>query len=300
MLDTVAGILLAGVLAVSAGAEARRPRGRAGRDGHVRLRDARLPARSPGRSLVVAELVLAVGVALGRDAAAYAAAALMVALRRDAGRALMRGARRRAVRLLRRRLDGQRLAVGRNLRSPPPSPRCRRPASRYRPTGGSPPGLVVALLACAALAVAVLALAREVGMLRLRLGAGARARDRRGGTGARRPHRADRALPLRAPAPSSRLAVFTSRGCHVCRALEPAVDRCAGEPALAVEVFEEGADADVWEALAIPGAPYAVALERDGTVGAKGTFNNLAQLESVLAAAERRRAERLRIEALGV
>ena len=79
------------------------------------------------------------------------------------------------------------------------------------------------------------------------------------------------------------LAVFTSEGCHVCRGLEPAVDSLRREPALAVEVFDEGDDADVWEALAIPGAPYAIALERDGTVGAKGTFNNLSQLESILA-----------------
>lgn len=96
------------------------------------------------------------------------------------------------------------------------------------------------------------------------------------------------------------LAVFSSEGCHVCRALEPTVDLLRGEPGLAVEVFEEGADAVVWEALGIPGAPYAIALERDGTVGAKGTFNNLSQLESILATAERRRAERTRVEAVGV
>jgi hypothetical protein len=40
----------------------------------------------------------------------------------------------------------------------------------------------------------------------------------------------------------------------------------------------------------VPGSPYAVALDLDGTVLAKGTFNNLAQLESVVATAERRRA----------
>jgi hypothetical protein len=39
----------------------------------------------------------------------------------------------------------------------------------------------------------------------------------------------------------------------------------------------------------VPGSPYAVALDADGTVLAKGTFNNLAQLESILAAGERRR-----------
>jgi hypothetical protein len=40
--------------------------------------------------------------------------------------------------------------------------------------------------------------------------------------------------------------------------------------------------------MSIPGSPFAVAIDREGTVLAKGTFNNLAQLESVLATAERR------------
>ncbi len=39
----------------------------------------------------------------------------------------------------------------------------------------------------------------------------------------------------------------------------------------------------------IPGSPHAVALDPQGTVLAKGTFNSLAQLESILAAGERRR-----------
>ena len=39
----------------------------------------------------------------------------------------------------------------------------------------------------------------------------------------------------------------------------------------------------------MPGSPFAVALDADGTVLAKGTFNSGGQLESVLAAAERRR-----------
>jgi hypothetical protein len=41
----------------------------------------------------------------------------------------------------------------------------------------------------------------------------------------------------------------------------------------------------------VPGSPYAVALGLDGTVLAKGTFNSLGQLESVLATAERRERE---------
>jgi hypothetical protein len=86
----------------------------------------------------------------------------------------------------------------------------------------------------------------------------------------------------------------------VCRALEPAVDSLARDPLVTVRTFEERRDADVWDALAVPGSPYAIALGLDGTVLATGTFNNLAQLESVLAAAERRRAEADLAGAIGV
>ena len=81
------------------------------------------------------------------------------------------------------------------------------------------------------------------------------------------------------------LAVFTSEGCHVCRGLEPAIATLAGDPAVAVQTFDEVAEAEVWSELGIPGSPFAIALDPDGAVLAKGTFNNLAQLESVLATA---------------
>ncbi len=56
-------------------------------------------------------------------------------------------------------------------------------------------------------------------------------------------------------------------------------------------VIDEAAEPALWGALEIPGSPFAIAAGRDGTVLAKGTFNNLAQLESVLATADRRRRE---------
>ena len=86
------------------------------------------------------------------------------------------------------------------------------------------------------------------------------------------------------------LAVFLSEGCHVCHGLEPGIEGLAADPVLSVLVFDEVADAEVWRRLAIPGSPYAAALDLGGVVLAKGSFNNLAQLESVLATAERRRA----------
>ncbi len=151
-------------------------------------------------------------------------------------------------------------------------------------------GLGLALLLCLGLGVAVLALAREVGMLRLRLGPASALEIPEEGPepGQRLPlverfdGLADRSLAL---------AVFTSEGCRVCRGLEPAIASLADHPAVAVQVFDEVADRDVWNELRIPGSPFSIALDPNGTVLAKGTFNNLAQLESVLATAEARRSE---------
>ena len=53
----------------------------------------------------------------------------------------------------------------------------------------------------------------------------------------------------------------------------------------------------LWRELEVPGSPFAIALDAGGTVLAKGTFNNLAQLESVLATAARRRAQGSRKQA---
>jgi Methylamine utilisation protein MauE len=160
-------------------------------------------------------------------------------------------------------------------------------------------GLGLALVACAGLAVAVLALAREVGMLRLRLGPEAALEIPEEGPALG--SRTDAIQRFRLdPETSLALAVFTSEGCHVCRALEPAIAALAGEPAVAVATFEESAESGLWTELGIPGSPFAVAFDLDGLVLAKGTFNNLAQLESVLAAAERRKAERDLAEAAGV
>jgi hypothetical protein len=149
-------------------------------------------------------------------------------------------------------------------------------------------GLVGALAACAGLGAATLALAREVGLLRLRVGPASALEIPSEGPelGSRTDLAAEIAGLERA---ELGLAVFSSEGCHVCEALRPAVDSIAAHPAVAVGRFDENADAGAWSALDVPGSPYAVALDPDGTVLAKGTFNNLAQLESILAAGERRR-----------
>ena len=61
----------------------------------------------------------------------------------------------------------------------------------------------------------------------------------------------------------------------------------ANDPGVELQLFDEEADPDAWAALAVPGSPYAVVLAPDGEVLAKGTFNSLYQLESLLAHATR-------------
>ena len=80
---------------------------------------------------------------------------------------------------------------------------------------------------------------------------------------------------------------FTDAGLKAM--VDEAVDTFGRDPRVALRRFDEVRDAGAWTTADVPGSPFAVALDADGTVLAKGTFNTGAQLESVLAAAERRR-----------
>jgi hypothetical protein len=145
-------------------------------------------------------------------------------------------------------------------------------------------GLALALAGLGALTVAVLALARELGELRLAVAPQAALSLEHEGPelGGRVGliERFERQAPLA-------VAVFTSPGCALCRALEPSLRLVANDPEVELELFDEEADAEAWAALAVPGSPYAVVLAPDGEVLAKGTFNSLFQLESLLAHATR-------------
>ena len=149
-------------------------------------------------------------------------------------------------------------------------------------------GLVLALLGIAVLAVGLLALAREVGELRLQVAPqGALEIAGEGPEIGGRTALVERFDALGAD--DFGLAVFTSEGCHICQALRPAIAAFERDPRVQVRRFDEVEDADVWALADVPGSPFAVAVGADGIVLAKGTFNSGAQLESVLAAAERRR-----------
>src|SRR4051812_26927601 len=239
-------------------------------------------------ALIAVELALAVAVALGSDAAAYAAAGLMAMFGALTVAALLRGRAGAPCACFGPRSTVSWLGVLRNL--------ALAVAFAAVPSVDSVSigtqawlaiGIGVALLACAALAVALLALAREVGMLRLQLGTqGALEIEGEGPeVGARA---ADLSERIGRNGAHLGLALFTSQGCHICQTLVPAIDNVAKDPRVAVGVFDEAAEAELWRRLEIPGSPFALALDREGVVLAKGTFNNLAQLESVLATAERR------------
>lgn len=250
-----------------------------------------LAARSVWAALVALEAGLAAGVAFGSDTAAYLAAALMAAFASAVGLALGLGRGGAACGCFGARSRISRVALARNVAL----------AAAFAAVpfldglsdeAWLAAGLALALAGVATLTVAVLALARQLGELRLSLAPQAALELAHEGPelGSRTAliDRFERDRETRLA-----LAVFASPGCRVCRALEPSVALLARDPLVAVRIFDEERDADAWDALDVPGSPFAVALAPDGTVLAKGTFNTLGQLESVLATAERRQRDAL-------
>jgi Methylamine utilisation protein MauE len=248
-------------------------------------------------TLIATELVLGVAVALGSDIAAYAAAALLVLFAALTAGAMIRGRAGAPCACFGPRSTVSWLGVGRNLAlagafAIVPSV----DSIHLGADGWLGIGIAVSLLTCAGLAVAVLALAREVGMLRLQLGTQSALEIAGEGPaiGSREEQLSNRihsGAEAEKASDGFGLAVFTSEACHLCQTLAPAIENIGSEPHVSVGVFDEVADAELWRRLSIPGSPFALALDRSGVVLAKGTFNSLAQLESVLATAERRRAQ---------
>ncbi len=150
--------------------------------------------------------------------------------------------------------------------------------------------VALCLAAVVALGLLVLALAREIGVLRLGSSSQGALEIAEEGPehGAMQPWAVS--LPWR-PSALLGLAIFTSEGCPLCRQLVPALRHVAADPLLAVRSFDEIADAEVWRLGSVPGSPYAIALGTDGVVAAKGTFNSLPQLESIIATARARQRE---------
>ncbi|HET6448798.1 MAG TPA: MauE/DoxX family redox-associated membrane protein [Conexibacter sp.] len=240
---------------------------------------------------VIAEALLALGVATGLDAAAWGAAVLMLAFAALLARALRVGKAGQPCGCLGARSRVTPAALARTLALAaafallPFVPDIDPSADAWLATG-----LGVALAAIVTLAVLLLALARELGELRLALPPQLPLEiDGEGPARGSRVELIERFVP-----PSSArfaLAVFSSEGCPMCQALAPAVTALRSDPLLAVETFDEVADQDVWRALAIPGSPYAIVLSLDGTVRSQGTFNSARQLEALVATGEARERE---------
>lgn len=162
------------------------------------------------------------------------------------------------------------------------------------------------------LALVVVALARQVGVLHLRLGPrGALEVDDEGPPLGEAPEPADapalggEVLTIGGPG-TPQLVLFVSPGCPVCREVLPSLPAVARAARLAPVVVSDAPldetphayrdlpdvpvvpSPDVARAYAVPGTPYAVVLDVMGVVRAKGTVNNLEQMEGLVDTARRR------------
>jgi len=164
------------------------------------------------------------------------------------------------------------------------------------------------------LALLSLALARQVGTLHLRLGPrGALEIDQEGPPLGEAPEPLDLAdldgRPVSIGGPgASQLVLFVSPDCPVCRDVLPSLGAAARAGGLSPVVVADIEPGDTHELLdrvrapvapapfaleryGVPGTPFAVVFDRMGVVRAKGTVNNLEQLEGLVDTARRREHE---------
>ncbi len=172
---------------------------------------------------------------------------------------------------------------------------------------------VVLWLLVVVLCVVVVALARQIGTLHLRLGPrGALEMDDEGPAlgEAPEPVAADdidgRPVTIGGPG-DAQVLIFVSPGCMLCEQVLPALPALARTNDLAPYVLT---DVDATESAltfgpkrlpapvvpgatiastyGVPGTPYVVVLDRHGVVRAKGTVNNLEQIEGLIHTARHR------------
>lgn len=166
------------------------------------------------------------------------------------------------------------------------------------------------------LTIVVVALARQIGTLHLRLGPrGALEVDDEGPALGEAPPPEEtsdaQGAPARVGGPGeAQLLLFVSPGCHLCEQVLPSLPAIARKHELTPYVL---ADADADETVSqyerrrlnarvvsgnwiaqhyrVPGTPYVVLLDRLGVVRAKGTVNNLEQMEGLVETGARRSRE---------
>jgi methylamine dehydrogenase accessory protein MauD len=166
------------------------------------------------------------------------------------------------------------------------------------------------------LCIVVVALARQIGTLHLRLGPrGALEMDDEGpALGEGRP-------PIESPdlegnvvtvggRGAEQFLLFVSPGCMVCEQVMPsigAVGEATGKRPLVLTDLDETetrlafqhkrvaapiiASSESFRTYEVPGTPYVVVLDAHGVVQAKGTVNNLEQMEGLIDTARRREQE---------
>ena len=164
-----------------------------------------------------------------------------------------------------------------------------------------------------ALATLVVGLARQIGALHLRLGPrGALELDDEGPPLGSAPASAELLSPNGdrigvGGEGEAQFLLFVSPDCPVCEQVLPAVGAVATEARFAPRVIVDGEDEDARRvggrraqrapvaaspelglAYGVPGTPYAVVLDERGIVRAKGTVNNMEQVEGLVRTAEQR------------
>lgn len=166
------------------------------------------------------------------------------------------------------------------------------------------------------LAFVVVALARQIGTLHLRLGPrGALEMDDEGPPLGEAPPADDlqdtSGAPVRIGGPGeAQFLLFVSPGCGVCEQVLPSVPVVASAGRLKPYVLTDMDEDETRLAYAnkrvgaptlsarflvqrwdIPGTPYVIVLDETGVVRAKGTVNNLEQMEGLVDSAQRRMTE---------
>jgi hypothetical protein len=79
--------------------------------------------------------------------------------------------------------------------------------------------------------------------------------------------------------------LFASETCSICREVSPGIPAAAAAGRLHAVVVH---DVEAERAYGVPGTPFVVVLDERGVVRAKGTVNNLEQVEGLVDTASRR------------
>lgn len=170
-----------------------------------------------------------------------------------------------------------------------------------------------------ALCFVVVALARQIGTLHMRLGAtGALEMDDEGpalGSAATSIPTHDMKGESLVVGQGGQVLLFVSPGCHVCEQVLPSISAVAEQgrfaPVVITDVDEEETvlvfknkrvaapvvpGVAIAQAYEVPGTPYVVVVDDSGVVAAKGTVNNLEQIEGLIDTARQRSREGLHHE----